>query len=296
MFGIDVTETALEIGEAMDTIMLHYSHQAETWFLLPPWVPTPINRKAHQATKRLNELVYAMIDQRRQFPQNDLLSKMLQTQDGDGKQLTDQELRDEVMTLLLAGHETTANALTWTLMLLAQNPEAAAKLGEEVESTLAGRLPALTDLPQLRYTEMVVKESMRLYPPAWALGREVTRDCQVGDYRLSRGAMVYVSQWVVHRDARFFENPEQFCPKRWQDNLEQRLPRCTYFPFGAGPRVCIGKAFAMMETTLILAMIAQKFRLMRVADQSIELLPSITLRPKQGLKMLLAQHQIPVHP
>ena len=293
MFGVDVTETALEIGEALDTIMLNYFHQAETSFLLPTWLPTSSNRKAHQATKRLNEIVYAIIDQRRKVPKDDLLSKMLQVQDEDGSQLTHQELRDEVMTLLLAGHETTANALTWTLMLLAQNPEAEAKLREEVQSVLGERLPTIADIPQLRYTEMVIKESMRLYPPAWTLGREVTHDCQIGNYRLNRGATVYVSQWVVHRDPRFFQNPEQFCPERWQDNLEQRLPRCTYFPFGAGPRVCIGKVFAMMEATLILAMIAQKFRLTLVPHHPIELLPSITLRPKQGVKMLLAQHGSP---
>ena len=154
MFGVDVTETALEIGAALDTIMLHYVHQAEAWFLLPPWLPTPSNRQAHQATKRLNEIVYAIIDERRQFPKKDLLSKMLQVQDEDGSQLSHQELRDEVMTLLLAGHDTTANALTWTLMLLAQNPEAEVRLGEEVQSVLARCLPRISDLPQLRYTSV----------------------------------------------------------------------------------------------------------------------------------------------
>ena len=198
-------------------------------------MPTPVNWKAYQATKRLNEIVYAIIDQRRQFPKDDLLSTMLQVQDEDGSQLTHQELRDEVMTLLLAGHETTANTLTWTLLLLAQNPEVEVKLREEVQSVLSGDLPTIGNLPQLHYTEMVIKESMRLYPPAWMLGREVTH-CQIGNYRLNRGATVYASQWVVHRDPRFFENPEQFCPERWEDNLEQRLPRCAYFPFGVGPR------------------------------------------------------------
>jgi cytochrome P450 len=191
------------------------------------------------------------------------------------------------MTLLLAGHETTANALTWTLMLLAQHPEVEAKLAQEVQSVLEGRLPAIIDLPQLHYTEMVLKESMRLYPPAWSLGREVTHDCQIGDYHLTPGTMVYFSQWVVHRDSRFFENPEQFQPERWKENLEHRLPRYTYFPFGAGPRVCIGKAFSMMEAMLVLAMIAQKFRLTLVPEHPIELLPTITLRPKQGVKMML---------
>ncbi|NET34198.1 MAG: cytochrome P450 [Cyanothece sp. SIO1E1] len=212
---------------------------------------------------------------------------MLQAEDEDGHPLTDQALRDEVMTLLLAGHETTANALTWTLMLLAQNPEKEIKLVQEVQSILAGRLPTIADLPQLQYTERVLKESMRLYPPAWTLGREVIHDCQVADYHLTRGTLVYLSQWVVHRDGRFFENPEQFWPERWENGLEQRLPRGAYFPFGAGPRVCIGKAFAMMEATLMLAMVVQKFHLALVPDPPIELLPSITLRPRQGLKMRL---------
>ena len=287
MFGVDVRETALEIGGALDTIMVHYVHQAEMWFLLPAWLPTPGNRQAHRATKRLNEIVYGIIDQRRQFPLDDLLSRMLRVKDEDGSQLSDRQLRDEVMTLLLAGHETTANSLTWTLMLLAQNPEAEAKLVEEVQSVLKGCLPTIADLPQLQYTEMVLKESMRLYPPAWILGRELTRDCTIGNYRLTRGTSIYLSQWVVHRDPRFFVNPEQFFPERWQDNLEQRLPRCAYFPFGAGPRVCIGKAFSMMEATLILAMIAQKFRLTLIPEHPIELLPSITLRPKHGVKMIL---------
>ena len=292
MFGVDVTETALEIGEALETIMLQYVHQAEKWFLLPAWLPTPGNWQTRCATKRLNEIVYGIIDRRRQASMDDLLSRMLRVKDEDGSQLSDRELRDEVMTLLLAGHETTANALTWTLMLLAQNPSAEAKLIAEVRSVLEGRLPTINDLPKLRYTEMVLKESMRLYPPAWILGRELTRDCTIGDYRLTRGTSIYLSQWVVHRDVRFFENPEQFLPERWTDNLEQRLPRCAYFPFGAGPRVCIGKAFAMMETILILAMVAQKFRLTLIPDHLIELLPSIALRPKQGVKMSIAQQKI----
>ena len=291
MFGVDVTETALEIGAALDTIMLQYVHQAEMWFLLPVWLPTPRNWKAHHATKRLNEIVHTIIDRRRQAPRDDLLSRMLRVKDEDGNQLSDRELRDEVMTLLLAGHETTANALTWTLILLAQNPSTEAKLVAEVCSVLEERLPTINDLPKLHYTEMVLKESMRLYPPAWILGRELTRDCTIGDYRLTRGTTIYLSQWVMHRDPRFFDNPEQFLPERWADNLEQHLPRCAYFPFGAGPRVCIGKAFAMMETILILAMVAQKFRLTLIPNHSIELLPSIALRPKQGVTMSIAQQE-----
>lgn len=291
MFGVDATETALAIGEALDMIMLQYFKQAEMLFLLPTWLPTLGNRQANRATKRLNEIVYTIIEQRRKLPQNDLLSRMLYLQDETGHQLSEAELRDEVMTLLLAGHDTTANALTWTFMLLAQNPEAMTKLVNEVQSVLKTSLPTIEDLPKLAYTKMVIQESMRLYPPAWMLGREVTRDCRIGDYYFTRGTTIYCSQWVVHRDPRFFDNPEQFEPERWQNNLEQRLPRCAYFPFGAGPRVCIGKAFSMIEATLILAMVVQKFHLTLIANQSIELFPSITLRPKHGIKMMVAQQE-----
>lgn len=189
------------------------------------------------------------------------------------------------MTLLLAGHETTANALTWTLLLLAQHPAVWDRLAKEVHLVLGDRLPTYGDLPQLHYTKCIIKESMRLYPPAWALGREVVEDCQIEGYSLKRGTAVYVSQWVMHRDPRFFEEPEQFCPQRWAGGLEQRLPRGVYFPFGAGPRVCIGKAFSMMESVLILAMVAQRFRLRLAPQPPVELLPSITLRPKRGVEM-----------
>lgn len=295
MFGVDATETAKEIMEALDTIMLQYFHQAEMFFLLPTWLPTIGNWKAHLATKRLNEIVYDIIEQRRQFPKDDLLSIMLRIEDENGDGLSDRELRDEVMTLLLAGHDTTANALTWTLMLLAQNPEAEAKLVAEVRSVLQEGLPTIDDLAKLQYTEMVLKESMRLYPPAWALGREVTHDCTIGNYHFTRGTTIIVSQWVMHRDKRFFDNPEQFLPERWNDNLEQRLPRCAYFPFGAGPRVCIGKTFSMMEATLTLAMVVQQFSFTLVQQHSIELLPSITLRPKQGVKMMLTRREASLH-
>ena len=308
MFGVDGTETAKEITKALDTIMLQYFHQAEVFFFLPTWLPTIGNWKAHRATKRLNEIVCDIIEQRRQFPKDDLLSIMLRIEDENGNGLSDRELRDEVMTaeggqpqappfqggerltLLLAGHDTTANALTWTLMLLAQNPEAEAKLVAEVRSVLQEGLPTINDLPKLQYTEMVLKESMRLYPPAWALGREVTHDCTIGNYHFTRGTTIIVSQWVMHRDERFFDNPEQFSPERWNDNLEQHLPRCAYFPFGAGPRVCIGKTFSMMEAMLTLAMVVQQFNFTLV-QHSIELLPSITLRPKHGVKMMLTRRE-----
>ena len=291
MFGIDATKTAKDIAKALNVIMLQYFHQAETLYLLPTWLLTLSNWQAYQAKQQLDEIVYNIVEQRRQLPEADLLSVMLQAKDENGQQLSAKELRDEVITLLIAGHDTTANALTWTLMLLAQHPEVEAKLSAEIESVLNNRLPTIDDIAQLPYTEMVLKESMRLYPPAWILGRELICDCNISGYDFSRGTVIYFSQWAVHRSARFYNNPEQFNPDRWMDNLEQRLPRCAYFPFGAGARICIGKAFSMMETTLILARIVQKFRLALVSESAIELLPSFTLRPKHGVKMAIANRE-----
>jgi cytochrome P450 len=291
LFDFNATETAQELSNAFNTIMLNYFHQAETLFLLPQWLPTPSNRKAHQAADCIKQIVNTIIEQCQKSPSDNFLSKMLQFQNAKERQFTYQDVQDEVITLLFAGHETTATTLTWTLMLLAQHPEVEFKLREEIQSVLQGRLPTLQDFSQLRYTEMVIKESMRLYPAAWILGREVISDCQIGNEHLKPGATIYVSPWVVHRDARFFQNPEQFCPERWQDNLEQKLPRCTYFPFGAGPRVCLGKAFAMVQVMLILTMVVQKFRLILVSNQSLELLPSIALCPQQGIKMLINKHK-----
>ena len=286
MFGINASETA-EITQALDKIMLQYFHQAATFYLLPTWLPTLGNWQANRAKKRLKEIVDDIVEQRREQTDDDVLSVMLNARDEAGNKLSDEELRDEVITLLIAGHDTTANALTWTLMLLAQHPEIEAKLVAEVKSVLGDRLPTIEDIPQLPYTKMVLQESLRLYPPAWILGRELIQDCNIGDRNFDRGTVIYFSQWSVQR-SHWFDSPKEFNPDRWADNLEQRLPRCAYFPFGAGARVCIGKAFSMMEATLILTMVIQKFRLTLLPEHPIELLPSFTLRPKQGVKMAIA--------
>ena len=291
MFGVDATETAMDITQALKAIGLQYLHQAETYFLLPSWLPTGKNWRADRARKRLNEIINDIVEQRRRMLEKDLLSTMLSTRDEEGNTLSDRQLRDEVATLLIAGHDTTANALTWTLMLLAQNPEVEKKLVAEVSAVLGQRLPKNENLSQLPYTEMVLKESMRLYPPAWAIGRELTQDCNIGGYNFTRGTIFYFIQWAVHRDPRFFDDPEQFNPDRWADNFEQRLPSCAYFPFGAGARVCLGKAFSMMEATLILAMIIQRFHLALASEQAIELLPSFTLRPREGLQMKITSRK-----
>jgi cytochrome P450 len=205
--------------------------------------------------------------------------------------MTDRQLRDEVITLFLAGHETTALALSWTWWLLAQNPQAEAKLHAELDAVLAGRSPTLEDLPKLRYTDHVITESMRLYPPAWGMARVTIEDAEIGGYRIPKGSGVSLSQWVVHRDPRWFEAPEEFRPERWEGDLLKRLPRFAYFPFGGGPRQCIGNTFALMEAALLLATIAHKFRVRLVPDQQVEPVASITLRPRHGIRVTLEARQ-----
>jgi cytochrome P450 len=191
------------------------------------------------------------------------------------------------MTLFLAGHETTALALSWTWYLLAQHPVVVSKLEEELRTVLGGRPPTFADLQQLRYTERVIMESLRLYPPAYAIAREALNDCEIGGYPVRAGTTLFLFQWVVQRDPRFYANAEQFDPDRWTDGLAQRLPKYAYFPFGGGPRQCIGNTFAMMEAVLVLATMAQKFRITLVPDHKVSIWPAITLRPRNGIQVLV---------
>jgi cytochrome P450 len=210
---------------------------------------------------------------------------LLRAQDDDGSGMTDRQLRDELMTLFLAGHETTALTLTWAWVLLAQNPDAEQKLHEELDEVLRGRAPAVEDLAALRYCEWVIKESMRLYPPAYAVGREAVRDCEIGGYKVPAGMQIFAFQWVVHRDARWFDEPHLFRPERWREETASRLPKFAYFPFGGGPRQCIGNSFALIEAVLVLATIARRFRLSLTQDGEVELLPAMSLRPKRGVQL-----------
>jgi len=207
--------------------------------------------------------------------------------------MSDVQLRDEVMTLFLAGHETTANALSWTWYLLAQHPEVEARLFRELTEILRGKVPTAGDVARLPYTEMVVKESMRLYPPAWAVGRQAVGAFEMGGYKFPAGTNIAILQWSTQRDARFFPDPEKFDPERWSVEALRRsaLPRFAYFPFGGGPRVCVGAGFAMMEAILLLATVAQRFRMTLVSKRSVKLLPSVTLRPKNGIQMVLHERR-----
>jgi cytochrome P450 len=290
LFDAEVSEEARAVSDASEVVMEYFGKRLGSLLaqLLPLWLPTPENIRLRGAIRRLDDVVYRMIADRRGSPNDrgDLLSILLQAQDADdGSRMTDRQVRDEVMTLFLAGHETTAVALSWTWYLLAQNPDADLRLAAELSAVLNGRPPTVADLPALRYTEMVVTESMRLYPPAYGLGREATRATEVAGHLVPAKGIVIMPTWVVQRDARWFDEPETFRPERWADDAARRLPRFAYFPFGGGPRQCIGNTFATMETILILATIAQRFRLALVPGQRVTATPYITLRPEPGIRM-----------
>jgi cytochrome P450 len=250
-------------------------------------LPLPSVRRFYKARDFLDQTIYRIIAERRASKEDtgDLLSMLLLAQDEDGQSgMTDQQIRDEALTLFLAGHETTANALMWTWYLLSENPAAAAKFYEEVDRVLQGRLPTFDDLPQLKYTEGVLAEGMRLYPPAWVIGRRVKTEYAIADYKVAPRAILMMSPWVVQRDPRWFPEPDQFKPERWASPDDR--PKFSYFPFGGGTRVCIGERFAWMEGVLLLAAIAQKWRFKLVPGHPVATAALITLRAKHGMKMV----------
>ena len=289
IFNQDVGEgEAKNVAHALDVAMNWFESKRKQNFLIWEWFPRPENIRYRNAISKMDESIYSLIQQKRQSNEDgkDLLSMLMQARDeDDNSQMSDCQLRDEVATLMLAGHETTANALSWTWMLLAQNPQVEAKLWDELKTVLGGRLPTIEDLPQLQYANMVIKESMRLYPPVAIFGREAVEDYQLDGYEIPSGCVVMLSQWVMHRHPKYFDNSEEFIPERWENDLEKRLPRGVYIPFGDGPRICIGKGFALMEAVLILATVAQKYKLKLVEDHPIVPQPSITLRPEHGIKV-----------
>jgi cytochrome P450 len=255
---------------------------------LPNWLPTPANIRLRRAIAALTKVVDGFIAAgRARPPGNDLLSTMIAAQDEDGTQMSDRQLRDEAMTLYLAGHETTALALTWTWYLLSQHPRAEEKLAGEWARVLGGRAPAAADLPALAYTNAVILESMRLYPPVYALGREATTDLELGGYRVKRGYTVLMSQWVNHRDPTYFPDPERFSPERWEGGLEKRLPKFAYYPFGGGQRMCVGSHFATVEAMILLATVGLKYRFTVDPGAPIDIKAQITLLPKYGIPTTL---------
>ena len=288
LLGIDISNEAGQITRALSDAQDHFGHFRLGTLL--PFLPTAENRRFRAALQTLDRIVRKIIDDRRHqtLERNDLLAKLLAARDGEtGLPLDDTQIRDEVITLILAGHETTANALSWTWYLLAKNPDAEARLHAELRTVLGGRTPTIDDLPNLPYTAMVIDEAMRLYPPAWIISRSPTNDDEIGGYRIPRGTVVMLSQYVTHRHPLFWADPERFDPERFSPERSLDRPRFAYFPFGGGPRLCIGSYFALTEAQLIVATVAQRYRLKLVADHPVELDALITLRPRYGIKVLL---------
>ncbi len=291
MFGADVSEQAVVVGEAVSVLAEALVRRFQSVLRLPPVIPTPANLRRRRCARQIDAILYDIIEKRRASKEagDDLLGILIRACDeDDGSRMTDQQLRDEAITLFLAGHDTTALTLTWGLYLLARHPEVARSLEQELDEVLAGRAPTAADLPRLRYTDMVVHEVLRLYPSAYVVGREAIEACELGGYRVPAGGTLLMSQWAVHRDPRWFAEPERFWPERWADGLERRLPRCAYFPFGGGPRVCIGNHFALMEAVLVLASVARRWRVsVPAGEPPVRPRPLITLRPTGPVRLTL---------
>lgn len=303
LFDTDVESEADEVGGAVTAVLESFWLNLLPGAALLEKLPVPRLRRARAARQRLDALIYRMIAERRASGRDhgDLLSMLIAASDAaeaagasegppgelppDVRAMSDQQIRDEAMTLLLAGHETTANALTWTWYLLSQHPAVAERVRREVTSVAASRRASARDLPALPYTRQVVMESMRLYPPAWIIGRRSIGEYVIDGYRLPPRAMVFMSPYVMHRDARFFSDPERFAPERWTPQFEAALPKFAYFPFGGGARQCIGEHFAWMEAILVVATLAARWRLQLVPGHPIVLQPLVTLRSRHGLRM-----------
>ena len=288
LFSADVENEAAEIGEALTTTFDAFNIGILPFSELLEKLPLPYIKRFEAARARLDETIYRIIDERRATGEDrgDLLSMLLLAQDteGDGGGMTDTQIRDESMTIFLAGHETTANALSWTWYLLSQHPDIEARFHREVDA-LGHRLPQPDDLANLPYTRMILAESMRLYPPAWAVGRRAINDFEAGGYRIPARSMVLMSQYITHRDPRFHPEPERFDPNRWLPEVAATRPKFSYFPFGGGTRICIGEQFAWMEGILILATIAQQWKLRYLGTSPPVIEPRITLRPAGSLNM-----------
>lgn len=291
LFGTALPGEADGVGRAMTFLMRYSLRRARSPWRIPRSWPTPKNRRATREFEFMDSLVYRIISERqgpnRAQRDGDLLSLLMGAMDEDGSQMSPQQLRDETMTLFVAGHETTALTLSWTWYLLSENPEVERKLHEELKTVLGGRSPEAASLERLPYLHAVVQESLRVYPPAYIMARTAIAPFSLGGYDFPAGTTVLASQWVTHRDPRYFDAPEKFLPERWLDGLEGRLPPGAYFPFGDGPRRCIGQGFALLESSLVLAEIAQKFRFRLVPGTKVEPEPLVTLRPRNGIPMTI---------
>ena len=290
LFNANVEDEANEVGAALTAIIQMFNYLLLPFSELLEKLPIPQARRFNRSKETLDKVIYSIINERRKSGEDkgDLLSMLLLAQDeDDGATMSDEQVRDECLTLFLAGHETTANALTWTFYLLSQNPEKMAKLSEELDSVLPdGKIPSIEDLPNLKYTESVLAESMRLFPPAWAIGRLALEEHKFGGYEVPKGALVLLSPYIMHRDARFWDNADEFVPERWETlSIKEAGNKFIYFPFSKGVRSCIGEGFAWAEGILLIATLLSKWNLKLMPEQQIGLSPLMTLRPKFGMKM-----------
>jgi cytochrome P450 len=301
LFDVELSEQTARLGEAVRVVSEAYVREAGNPLGLPDWLPLPGKRRKRRAINMLHDMIEDIIRRRRGSREDhgDLLSMLLLAVDeeGDGSGMSDQQARDEAITLFNAGHDSTAAALAWIWYLVAKHPAVETRLVEEVDTVLAGRAAGYGDVPRLPYTEMVVKEALRLYPPTWSMfPREAVASVEIGGYTIPKRSWVYIFPWVTHRDPRFFENPAKFEPERFAPGRSDKIPQYAYFPFGGGPRVCIGNTFATMEMILILASVLQEFRVKLAADQP-EAEPEvmIAIRPKGGMRVLLHRRAEPAY-
>jgi cytochrome P450 len=286
LFGRDLSGEAAAAGAALATTLEFCAERALSYLTPPLFVPTAKNRAFKRARRVLDELVYAMIEARRRSGEEhgDLLGMLMAARDEEtGERMTVRQLRDEVITFLLAGHETTAVALTWTWYLLSQHPEIADRLQREVTAALGTRPPTLADLPNIPFARMIVEEAMRLYPPVWGIGRQTIAPDRIGGYQIPAGAVINLSPWITHRHPAFWDDPDRFDPERFTPERVRARHRFAYFPFSGGPRLCIGETFALVEAQLIVAMMAQRYRLALVPGTVVRPEPHLTLRPHGGL-------------
>jgi len=291
LFGTDVEDAWKDVGRSATSIIDHLDR------LTGPTAPIvrrlPTSRKYLEAVETLDGIVYKIIAERRKNPESntsDLLAMLLRARSEDGEMMSDEQLRDETITLLFAGHETTSTALIWTWYLLAKSPAVVEKLHQELDPLLPmGAAPTAQDVPNLPYTTKVFTEALRMYPSVRLIPRVAVNDYEVGGMRIPAGSLVLMSQYLIHHDSRFYKDPEEFNPDRWTPEMEAKLPEFAYFPFGGGPRRCVGEPFAWMEATLIIAMVARAWKMSLVPGEKYELRPRVGSRPKHGISLKLTK-------
>jgi len=288
LFGVEVGRDVDTVGDALEVVM---NYQEGYSGVLPVDLPTPARLRLDRAIDDLERVVYRIVDERAHNPGDDVVSRLLAVEDDEGRRMSREQVRDEVMTLLLAGHETTALALTFTWFLLAQHPTVEERLVAELDGELRGDAPDVGDVRNLSYLDRVVQESMRLYPPVPGIVREATAPDEIAGYPIPEGATITINQWTVHRDSRFYDDPMSFRPDRWTDEMEQSLPRLAYFPFSAGPRRCVGDRFALLEAKLVLATLLRDYHLELESSPSLDLVATITARPRNPVLMRVHERE-----